>query len=525
MRNLNWRALVVILPMIIGHHAFSSPLDESPESWYQDGQEELKNSLRQIPNFRRAKNVILFLGDGMGVSTVTASRIYEGQQRGESGEDNSLSFEKLPNLALSKTYNTNQQTPDSAGTMSAIMTGVKTKAGVIAVNQYAQRGDCGSTIGNELTTFLEQAEDAGLSTGVVTTTRLTHATPAATYAHSADRDWEDDKDMPAEALAAGCKDIASQLIDFQHGNGLEVAMGGGRRSFLPNTVPDAEDGRVGERQDGRNLIQEWIDQYDDSAYVWNRDQLLNINPNHTDHLLGLFENSHMQYETDREGDVAGEPSLTEMTEKAIQVLQKNRRGYFLVVESGRIDHAHHVNNAQRALEDTKQLSAAVESVLDKVDLKDTLVIVTADHSHVFTMAGYPKRGNPILGKVVGVDDAGNPNADPELALDDLPYTTVGYSNGLGYAEGVGGDLRYRLPEDPGRHDMTFVDTEDHDFHQEVLVPLGPETHGGEDVAIYAGGPWSHLFSKTYEQNYIYHVMQHAAKLENRKQRRRPWWKR
>ncbi len=131
-----------------------------------------------------------------------------------------------------------------------------------------------------------------------------------------------------------------------------------------------------------------------SAYVWNRDQLLNINPNDTDHLLGLFENFHMQYETDREGDVAGEPSLTEMTEKAIQVLQKNRRGYFLVVESGRIDHAHHVNNAQRALEDTKQLSAAVESVLDKVDLKDTLVIVTADHSHVFTMAGYHETWQP-----------------------------------------------------------------------------------------------------------------------------------
>jgi len=515
--------LFPVLFSIFSQQSFATPETESPEGWYQDGQAELRTALRRFPNFGRAKNIILFVGDGMGISTVTASRIYDGQLRGESGEENMLSFEKLPALGLSKTYNTNLQTPDSAGTMTAMMTGVKTKAGLIAINEYARRSDCESSIGNELKTFLEEAEDAGLSTGIVTTARLTHATPASTYAHVPNRNWEDDKDMPSAAKEAGCKDIASQLIDFNYGNGLEVALGGGRRSFLPNTVLDAEDGRPGERLDGRNLIQEWLGQYDDSAYVWNQSMLSDINPEDTDHLLGLFENSHMQYEQDRNRDRAGEPSLSEMTEKAIQILQKNRRGFFLMVEAGRIDHAHHANSAQRALQDTRELSAAVQTAMDMVNLRDTLVIVTADHSHVFTMSGYPVRGNPILGKVVGVDSAGDPEIDPALALDGFPYTTLSYANGRGFAEGLGGDYRYRYPEDPGRHDLSFVDTEDHGFHQEVLVPLSLETHAGEEVAIYAGGPWSHLIYRTHEQNYIYHVMKHAAKLHKR--RRHHWWHR
>ena len=84
---------------------------------------------------RMAKNIILFVGDGMGVSTVTAARIFEGQRRGLAGEDNELFFESAPYTALSKTYNTNQQTPDSAGTMTAMVTGIKTKAGIIGVDQ------------------------------------------------------------------------------------------------------------------------------------------------------------------------------------------------------------------------------------------------------------------------------------------------------------------------------------------------------------------------------------------------------
>ncbi len=491
---------------------------ESPEKWYADGEQAVELAKHLRANKHRAKNVILFVADGMGVTTTTAARILEGQLRGETGEENQLSFETMPYVALSKTYNTNQQTPDSAGTMTAMMTGIKSKAGVISVNQNVYRGDCASSKGNEITTFLEQAEMAGLSTGVVTTARLTHATPAATYAHTPERNWEDDHDLPQEAVDNGCKDIARQLIEFPYGDGLEVAMGGGRRNFWPRNMADLEDeGKTGERDDQRNLTEEWVSKYDNSAFVWNKEQFASIDVSKTDHLLGLFDRSHMEYDVDRADDIGGEPSLTEMTSKAIDILQKNDKGYFLMVESGRVDHGHHAGNAYRALTDTIEFAKAVKAAMEKTDSRETLIIVTADHSHVFTIAGYPTRGNPILGKVIGNDERGEAKDSFSMAADGMPYTTVSYANGRGFAMlETGGDTHYKVPVQAGRvADLTAIDTTDEGFHQEALVPRGSETHSAEDVAIYAGGPGSYLMHGVQEQNYIYHVMNKASKIEKR----------
>ncbi len=497
----------------------TSSVKESPAKWYADGKNAVETAEHLRSNKHRAKNVILFVADGMGMSTATAARILEGQMRGETGEENQLSFETLPYVALSKTYNTNQQTPDSAGTMTAMMTGIKSKAGVISVNQNVFRGDCASSKGNELTTYLEEAEMAGMSTGVVTTARLTHATPAATYSHVPERNWEDDHDLSQEAVDSGCKDIARQLIEFPYGDGLEVAMGGGRRNFWPRNMADLEDaGKTGERDDQRNLTEEWVNNYENSAFVWNRDQFNAIDASKTDHLLGLFERSHMEYNVDRDSDIGGEPSLTEMTSKAIDVLQKNDKGYFLMVESGRVDHGHHAGNAYRALTDAIEFSNAVKAAMEKTNGEDTLIIVTADHSHVFTIAGYPTRGNPILGKVVGNDSRGVSKGRFSMASDGMPYTTVSYTNGRGYAMlDKGGDTHYKVPVQAGRvADLTSIDTTDQGFHQESLVPLNAETHSAEDVAIYAGGPGSYLMHGVQEQNYIYHVMNAASKIEKRK---------
>src|SRR5690606_19174090 len=225
-----------------------------------------------------------------------------------------------PAIALSRTYNTNQQTPDSAGTMTAIMSGIKTKAGFIGVNAEGARGDCAAGLKNAVPTFLEQAEEAGLATGIVTTTRITHATPAATYAHSPDRDWEGDANLPPEAKSQGCRDIARQLIDFDHGNGIEVALGGGSANFLP-----AEKG--GARQYGRDLTQEWQARFDDGRYVSDREQLLAINSSKTERLFGLFSPSHMSYYQDRQTATAAEPNLPEMTRKAIEILQQQSGGF------------------------------------------------------------------------------------------------------------------------------------------------------------------------------------------------------
>ena len=482
--------------------------------WYAAGQRAVEEASKLQANTAPARNVILFVGDGMGVSTVTAARILEGQRRGENGEENMLSFERFPYVALSKTYSVNQQTSDSAPTMTAMITGVKTKDRMLSVSQEARKGDYSTVAGNELTTLLELAEGKGLSTGVVTTARLTHATPGACYAHTVDRDWEFDGSLPPAAREGGFLDIARQLIEFKHGDGLEVALGGGRSLFLPETEADPEDpGKTGSRLDGRDLTTEWLNK-PNAAYVWNKSQLSAVNPANTAHLLGLFERDHMKYETDRMTDAAGEPSLSEMTGKAIDILAKNPTGFFLMVESGRIDHAHHAGNAYRALADTIELSNAVKVAQEKTDPQNTLIIVTADHSHTLTIAGYPKRGNPILGVVTEPDD--DTPATDQLGL---PYTTLNYANGPGYTgasdQQPAGTKTYphrpkSYQQEPQRRlDLTNVDTATPRYMQEALLPLEAETHGGEDVAIYAVGPQAHLIHGVLEQNVIFHVMKAA----------------
>ena len=497
-------------------------------AWYTAAESTLdtaeKNLSEVVAQAGAAKNVILFVGDGMGISTVTAARILAGQKVGLAGEEYQLSFDKMPFSGFSKTYNTNAQTPDSAGTMTAMMTGVKTNMGVIGAAANTERGDCASMNGNTLVSALHLAEIAGKSTGVVSTARLTHATPAAAYAQSPERNWEDISDMPAEEAALGCEDIASQLVNLEDNletrfsnidvDGLEVAMGGGRRHFLPKDATynsaDAQSEIEGDRTDGVDLTAVWQAKYPTGDYIIDQAGFDAINPETSTHLLGLFNESHMQYEADRANDIAGEPSLSEMTEKAIALLDNNEKGFFLTVEAGRIDHAHHAGNAYNALNDTIEFANAVEIAVNNTNPKDTLIIVTADHSHVFTIAGYPKRGNPILGKVVGVDETDN-----ALASDGMPYTTLGYTNGRGFkdlGDETDADAGYLEGIVTGRVDLADVDTTSPGFHQESVIPTSSETHAGEDVGVYASGPSAHLVRSTNEQNYLFHVMAHAANL-------------
>lgn len=496
-------------------------LAEDASTWVKKGQAALEATQKITPNNKSAKNVILFVGDGMGISTITAARIFEGQQKGIDGEGNQLAFEKLPYLALSKTYSANQQTPDSAPTMTAIVTGVKTNDGLLSVSQSVSRKetDPQKLLAAQLTTILEYAELKGLSTGVISTARLTHATPAATYAHSSNRNWETNAELPKDAKV---RDIAAQLIDNfgagtgAIGDGLEVALGGGRTKFMPNTMADPEYAdKIGGRTDGRNLVEEFKQKFN-AHYVWNKAQFDAIDTQKTQRLLGLFEPSHMKYEHDRAKSAMNqpsldEPSLSEMTTKSIDILSKNKKGYFLMVEAGRVDHAHHAGNAYRALSETVALSDAVKATLDKVDLNNTLVIVTADHSHTLTISGYPARGNPILGKVI---KPGEP--ETTKAEDGKPYTTLSYANGVGYHadDEDGHDLdELDLTPQAGRvANLQEINTENPNYHQEANVPLKSATHGGEDVAIFAGGPKAHLFSGIQEQTHIFYVMKHALGL-------------
>ena len=521
----NWITTASVVAMAVSGalHAEVLPSHQTESPWFTDAQSRIETKLETNNNFK-AKNVILFVGDGMGVSTITASRILQGQMAGNPGEEGYLSFGDMPYTALVKTYNVDAQTPDSAGTMTAMMSGLKTDVGVIGVDEDIVRGDCSTVAGNEVATALELAEIKGLSTGVISTARITHATPAATYAKSADRNWEDISDMPEDAITAGCKDIADQLVNFEANlekryagtdvNGLEVVMGGGRRHFLPKdeayNSPDASSSVEGDRTDGRDLTAEWQQSYPDGQYIYDQAGFDAIDTENTEHVFGLFNESHMKYEADRDNDIAGEPSLSEMTSKAIEVLNNNPKGFFLMVESGRIDHGHHAGSAYNALTDTIEYSKAVEAAINLTNSEDTLILVTADHGHVFTIAGYPKRGNPILGKVVGVG-----SEEPSLGSDDLPYTTLGYTNGRGFRDlGTETDADVTYGSDPvaGRQDLTNVDTETSGFHQEALIPLSSETHSGEDISLHAQGPGSQLVQGVVEQNMVFHVMEQALDL-------------
>jgi alkaline phosphatase len=480
------------------------------DPWFRSGQAAVAAARARAPNAGRAKNVILFVGDGMSPTTVTAARIRAGQLAGGTGEESLLAFERLPFLALAKTYNTDAQVPDSAGTMTAMVSGVKTKAGVLGLSDLSVIGDAGTLAASRVPTLFEEAEARGLATGIVTTTRVTHATPAACYAHIPERDWESDADLPDAARAAGVPDIARQLVELT-GDGIEVVLGGGRAQFLPATQPDPEEPAArGARKDGRDLVAEWRKRHPEGAFVWNRAQLEALDLAKTGRILGLFEPSHMEYEHDRAQDRAGEPSLTELTTAALRVLSRSSRGFVLMVEAGRIDHAHHANNAYRALGETLELARAVEAALALTKRDETLVVVTADHGHTFTLAGYPKRGNPILGLVVP------PGSDAPLEdAAGRPYAALSYATGPGNAGASdtqpAGPKRYphqpaRFSPAAGRADLAGVDPAAPDHLQDALVPLSSGAHSGEDVAIYAGGPGAELFSGVQEQHFVYHAL-------------------
>jgi alkaline phosphatase len=490
------------------------PSGETAAWWFRDGAAQAAS---RGAMHGRAKNVIVFLGDGMSLTTVAAARILEGQRKGGPGENNRLAWETFPATALSKTYNTDSQTPDSAGTMSAIATGVKTRAGVLSIGQSAARKDCAGALAAPMLTLWELASSSDMATGVVTTARVTHATPGATFTHSPERNWENDTELSEEAKAAGCIDIARQLVETPYAQGFDVLMGGGRKNFMPVSQRDPEyDDKVGERLDGRDLVAEWKQRHPGGVYAWNRTQFEAASVDRP--LLALFEPDHMQFEHDRPRDSAGEPSLAEMTRAAIARLSRDADGYVLLVEGGRIDHAHHYGNAYRALTDTIAMSDAVRAADEATSDEDTLILVTADHAHTLTFAGYPVRGNPILGKVRG--GSGEDGSDG-LASDGtgLPYTTLGYANGPGYTGASSSQpagpkkflhagTGYEAAD--GRPDLRNVDTEDPDYMQESVLPLASETHGGDDVGIWASGPGSAAVRGSVEQNAIFHFALQAT---------------
>lgn len=482
--------MAIALSATLTHGALAQESPSYPqtsEAYRVQAKAELERLSQATPVAGPARNVIIFIGDGMGVSTLTAARIHQGQSAGKDGESFVTAMDRLPHTALVKTYSHDGQVSDSAPTATAILAGVKTRNGVIGVGPEPAENDCATSRRHQLPSLFGRAQAQGRATGVISTARITHATPAAAYAHTPQRDWEADGDIPASARTEGCLDIARQLIEGQVGSRLDLVLGGGRANFLPESAADPEyPPQRGKRKDGRDLVAEWRRRNPQGAYVWNSSQFAQADFARTPRLLGLFEPDHMQYEADRSSGGAKEPSLAEMTRAAITMLGSRKKGYVLLVEAGRIDHAHHAGNARRALEDTVALDAAVAAALEMTDPADTLVLVTADHSHTFAISGYPGRGNPILGAAAF-------GRQPLKARDGKGYTTLGYANGPG------------AQVDGPRADPLGTDTTGLNYRQQALVPLGSETHAGEDVVARASGPMAHLVKGTIEQHSLYYI--------------------
>jgi alkaline phosphatase len=485
--------LAVSVPALAAGPVLDTPVQDD---WWQGGRAALDARLKVVNRPKRAKNVILMVGDGMGVTTITAARIFDGQhpidgRKPGPGEENSLAWDGMANTALVKTYNTNAQVPDSAGTASAFNTGVKTRIGVINFGQNQGAEAC-KTPEKLPRTFAEIARAQGLAIGIVTTTRITHATPAAVYGHVPSRDWEGaDRAYPAADRASGCADLAAQLVGFK--GGIDVALGGGSARFFAV-------GKGGQRDDGRNLVVEWQQRWPTGQFVGDAKGLRALTAAGNGPVLGLFNPDHISFEQDRKDDA--EPGLPEMARFALAKLAagvkaRGGKGYYLMIEGGRIDHAHHASNPYRALKEAQMFSATVAEVLKTVNLDETLVLVTADHSHVLTIAGYPERGNDILGYIKPTSDGeGGGSLSPEgFALDDRgqPMTTLSYANGPFLARGLS---RLLPPTDPN-------------YLANKTYGTGSESHGGEDVALFAEGPRADLVRGVMEQNLIFHIMGEA----------------
>ncbi len=449
-----------------------------------------------IPPSAVKKNIIFFLGDGMGMTTMTAARIYQ------MGEDGNLTMDTLPETAFVKTFSNDAQVTDSAPSMSAYMTGVKMNNEVVSMtsntsayntqslSSYVQGADStcpGSGNGSAVTTLLELAKGSGLGTGVITTTRITHATPAATYAHICHRDGEN---SIAAQLVPGGAGYNAALAD-----GVDVVMGGGLRHFQPKATAGSK------RTDTRDLVAEMKQR--GYSFASNYSEFGSLPA--SGKLLGLFTSSHMAYDLDR--DPSKEPSLAEMTSRTIDQLKSNPKGMFVMVEGGRIDHALHETTARKALQDTVAFDQAIKTAIDKMQvidpgLKNTLIVVTADHDHTLVLNGYAARTGKSTEASPGVLGLLRLYTNGSLSKDTSgnPFTIIGFGNG-----------ENRLAT---RTALTDAQVFDKAYHQEATIPMsaGSETHGGGDVFIGAMGRGAENFHGVIDNTKVFGLIRQAFNL-------------
>ena len=302
-----------------------------------------------------AKYIFLFIGDGLGASQRQISEFFKQTVSGDKSDE--LLMNTFPVAGINTTYSADSYITDSAAAGTALSSGVKTNNGVVGMD----------AAGKDVVTLVEAAEAAGMATGLATTTRLTHATPASFAAHEPSR--------------GNANEIAEDYLV----SGVDYFAGGGIRHFIPQdmTGTDAKGGSFkSKRKDDRNLVDEFAALgYEtylgmDGATAFRSADLAS-----QDKVFAAFTYSHMPYEVDRINSYPDCPSLAELTAGGIEVLSKDEDGFFFMIEGGRIDHASHANDAAGAVHDTLAFDDAVaeayEFYMDHPE--ETLILVVGDH--------------------------------------------------------------------------------------------------------------------------------------------------
>ncbi len=383
------------------------------------------------------RNIILIIGDGMSFSHIRLAQLAYGK----------LALEYFRDTGIAFTDSLTGEVPDSAATATALATGIRTKNGMIAMVPVD-----GKDV--SVMTLVELAQKLGKSTGIITTTRVTHATPAAFASHVPSRRME--------------PEIAKQLVE----SGVDVIMGGGLRYFDEALLEKA-------REYGYNV-------------VFNRTQLFEVK---TGKILGLFSSSHIPYVLDRD-EYEDVPSLVDMVAKAIDVLDDNPNGFFLMVEAGRIDHAAHSNDAASVAAETKELDDVVALVLNyALTHGDTLIVVTADHETGGMAVGGYGYGQTInftllLNVKASAEHMGKlilGGADPKEVIKEYTGIEITDEEAQAILDALKAN-KYAGYTEIGKTISKYIG-----------VAFATSKHTGQPVPVFAYGPGSELFTGSYHQ--------------------------
>ncbi|WP_059172137.1 alkaline phosphatase [Bacillus sp. FJAT-27445] len=394
-------------------------------------------------NHGKVKNVIFLIPDGFSASYATNYRWFKGK---ESQMDSIL-------VGMHRTYSADTEVTDSAAAGTAMATGVKTNNGMIST----------SPDGKKLRTVLEAAEASGKATGLVATSTITHATPAVFASHVASRADE--------------ASIAPQLLE----NGVDVMLGGGKKYFPDSLIDQA-------KKKGY-------------TYINNKSGLTGVAKSNK--LIGLFADDALAPSLDREE--TNQPSLAEMTDAALNVLNKDKDGFFLMVEGSQIDWAGHDHDAAWAMNDVKAFEEALAKALAfaKKD-KQTLVVVAGDHdTGGMSVGGYgvydakveilrnvTATGDYMVSKL----DANRSNIKEVVKQ----YTTLDLT-----------DAEVEKIKNASKPDMAINDI----ISERALVGWTSTAHTGVDVPLYAFGPGSDMFNGLHQNTDLPVLMAKAMKIK------------